>query len=103
MSTVQSITVVLDDGSSFQVDTTANCVLVWSDAGWDVLSEYYDKVKHDPTLAKQVRDRKCQGQIQAGHRHDNRRHGCHRPERCHLPADRVALRLRASRGSSPSA
>ena len=59
MSSVQSITVVLDDGSSFQVDTTANCVLVWSDAGWDVLSEYYDKVKHDPTLAKQVRDRKC--------------------------------------------
>ena len=59
MSTVQSITVVLDDGSSFQVDTTANCVLVWNDAGWAMLEEYYSKAKGEKNKAKEVKDRAC--------------------------------------------
>lgn len=62
MSTLVSITVVVDDGAgnrSFQVDTTKDCVLVWGDAGWDVLADYYEKAKHNPAKAKEVRDRKC--------------------------------------------
>lgn len=59
MSSIQSITVVLDDGSSFQVDTTANCVLVWNDAGWDMLEEYYSKAKGEKHKAKEVKDRAC--------------------------------------------
>jgi hypothetical protein len=43
----------------FSVDVDKQCVLVWSDAGWDVLADYYDKVKHDPAKAKEVRERKC--------------------------------------------
>lgn len=59
MSSVQSITVVLDDGSSFQVDTTANCLLVWGDAGWAMLEEYYSKAKGEKNKAKEVKDRSC--------------------------------------------
>ena len=59
MSSVQSITVVLDDGSSFQVDTAANCLLVWNDAGWAVLEEYYAKAKGEKHRAKEVKDRTC--------------------------------------------
>ena len=59
MSSVQSITVVLDDGSSFQVDTEANCLLVWGDAGWAVLEEYYSKAKGEKNRAKEVKDRTC--------------------------------------------
>ncbi|HEX4846081.1 MAG TPA: hypothetical protein VFV26_07655 [Geothrix sp.] len=62
MSTLVSITVVVDDGAgnrTFQVDTTKDCVLVWGDAGWDVLADYYEKAKHNPAKAKEVRDRKC--------------------------------------------
>lgn len=62
MSTLVSITVVVDDGTgprTFDVDTVNQCVLVWGDPGWDVLAEFYEKVKHDPAKAKEVRDRKC--------------------------------------------
>ncbi|HEY3399811.1 MAG TPA: hypothetical protein VGK03_04195 [Geothrix sp.] len=62
MSTLVSITVVVNDGAgtrTFDVDTANQCVLVWGDPGWDVLAEYYEKVKHDPAKAKEVRDRKC--------------------------------------------
>lgn len=62
MSTLVSITVTVNDGTqnrTFDVDTVNQCVLVWGDPGWDVLAEYYEKVKHDPAKAKEVRDRKC--------------------------------------------
>jgi hypothetical protein len=62
MSTLKSITMVYDDGSgdqSFPVDIQNGCILVWGDDGWNALADYYEKVKHDPTKAKQVRDRKC--------------------------------------------
>jgi hypothetical protein len=57
-----SITVVVNDGQNDQthhVDIAHNCMLVWGAAGWDVLADYYDKVKKDPAMAKDVRDRKC--------------------------------------------
>lgn len=54
------VTVQTDAGpQTFNVDIAKDCVLVWNDAGWDVLADYYDKAKHDPTKAKEVRDRKC--------------------------------------------
>lgn len=62
MSTLVSITVVVNDGTgdrTFQVDTAKECVLVWGDAGWDLLAGYYEKVKHDPARAREVRDRTC--------------------------------------------
>lgn len=62
MSTLVSITVTVNDGTqnqTFDVDITSQCALVWRNEGWDLLADYYDKVKHDPVKAKEVRDRKC--------------------------------------------
>jgi hypothetical protein len=62
MSMLVSITVVVNDGTgdrTFQVDTVKDCVLVWGDAGWDLLADYYEKAKHNPAKAKEVRDRTC--------------------------------------------
>lgn len=54
------VTAQTDAGpQTFSVDVANQCVLVWSDAGWAVLADYYDKVKHDPAKAKEVRERKC--------------------------------------------
>lgn len=54
------VTAQTDAGpQTFSVDVANECVLVWNDAGWDVLADYYDKVKHDPAKAKEVRERKC--------------------------------------------
>lgn len=54
------VTVQTDAGpQTFDVDIVNDCVLVWNDAGWDVLADYYDKVKHDPAKAAEVRGRKC--------------------------------------------
>lgn len=54
------VTVETDGGpQTFPVDLDQNCLLVWGDAGWNVLADYYDQVKHDPAMAKEVRDRAC--------------------------------------------
>jgi hypothetical protein len=58
MSTVASILVTLDDGSTFNVDTAKDCCLFWSDAGWQVLADYYD-LKGEGEKAKEVRQKKC--------------------------------------------
>lgn len=58
MSTITSIVVSLDDGSTFNVDLTKDCCLFWSDAGWNVLADYYD-LKGNKNKAKEVRDKKC--------------------------------------------
>ena len=62
MNQITSIVVTMqtDTGlQTFSVDVANQCVLVWNEAGWDVLADYYDKVKHDPAKAKEVRERKC--------------------------------------------
>ena len=62
MSTLVSITVVVNDGQNdqtFNVDIANNCMLVWDDAGWDVLMDYYKDVKKDHKKAKEVKDRQC--------------------------------------------
>ena len=62
MNTLVSIVVTVNDGTgnqTFNVDIANNCLLVWSDAGWNVLSDYYQDVKKEPKKAKQVKDRKC--------------------------------------------
>lgn len=62
MNRLLSITVVAETDAgpqTFEVDLASHCVLVWDDAGWEVLAEYYGQVKHDPAMAKEVRERKC--------------------------------------------
>lgn len=62
MNQIASIVVTVQTEAGpqvFPVDVDRQCVLVWSDAGWDVLAEYYEKVKGDPAKAKEVRERKC--------------------------------------------
>jgi hypothetical protein len=58
MSAITSIVVTLDDGSTFNVDLVNDCCLFWSDAGWQVLSDYYD-LKGEKNKAKMVKDKKC--------------------------------------------
>lgn len=62
MSTLVSIVVTVQDGEKqkkFEVDTAANCVLVWNPEGWDVLEAFYREVKKDPEKAQEVHDRTC--------------------------------------------
>ena len=62
MNTLVSITVTVNDGTqnrTFDVDIANQCALVWRSEGWDLLADYYDKVKHDPAKAKEVKDRTC--------------------------------------------
>lgn len=62
MSTLVSIVVTIQDGKKqkkFEVDTEANCVLVWDKEGWAVLEAFYRDVKKDPKKAQEVHDRTC--------------------------------------------
>ncbi|HOD33554.1 MAG: hypothetical protein BWY56_01111 [Acidobacteria bacterium ADurb.Bin340] len=62
MSTLVSIVVTVQDGKrkrKFEIDTEANCMLVWNKEGWDVLEAFYRDVKKDPRKAKEVHDRTC--------------------------------------------
>ena len=62
MNTLKSITVVMHDGQtdhSFEVDLARHCVLVWDDAGWDLLADHYKHVKKDVQKEKAVRERRC--------------------------------------------
>ena len=62
MNTLKSITVTVNEGaqdSTFDVDIDTNCALFWNKDGWQMLEDYYVKVKPDPEKAKQVRDYAC--------------------------------------------
>jgi hypothetical protein len=62
MNTLKSIIVTVNDGvqdHTFEVDLDTNCSLFWNKEGWQVLEDYYVKVKPDPVKARQVRDRAC--------------------------------------------
>jgi hypothetical protein len=44
---------------TFEVDLDKHCLLVWGDAGWDVLADHYKLVKPDAAKEKAVRERTC--------------------------------------------
>jgi hypothetical protein len=62
MNKLKSITVTMNDGKTdhtFEVDIDKNCLLVWGDAGWEVLADHYKHVKKDAAKEQVVRERKC--------------------------------------------
>lgn len=62
MNTLKSITVTVQDGKTehtFEVDLDKDCVLVWGEAGWDLLADHYKHVKKDAQKEKAVREKSC--------------------------------------------
>lgn len=53
------VTIQTDAGpQTFDVDIDKDCVLVWGEAGWQVLADYYAG-KGEKAKAKEVREKKC--------------------------------------------